>query len=109
MIGPSLYNLLLFRGFHGRRSHWKVAEAEYDKPQGAFGRMQLVIQLGDFLQKKPIGGSSVSLIDDLVEPERSGILQIMWIIIRLSSMVDFPGGSMEAWWTWPVFVAHIMV
>ncbi len=72
MIGPDLYNLLLFRSFHGRRAQWSVKESEYDKPLGAFGRMPIVIHLGDFLQKKPIGGASISLIDDL--KERSGKL-----------------------------------
>ena len=74
MIGPDLYNLLLFRSFHGRRQQWHVKESEYDKPQGAFGRMPIVIHLGDFLQKKPIGGASISLIDDLKERERNGKL-----------------------------------
>ena len=36
--------------------------------------MPIVIQLGDFLQKKPIGGYSISLIDDLKERERIGKL-----------------------------------
>ena len=40
----------------------------------AFGRMPIVIHLGDFLQKKPIGGHSISLIDDLKERERSNKL-----------------------------------
>ena len=74
MIGPDLYNLLLFRSFHGRRTRWNVKESEYDKLQGAFGRMPIVIHLGDFLQKKPIGGHSTSLIDDLKERERNGKL-----------------------------------
>ena len=74
MIGPDLYNLLLFRSFHGRRTKWNVKESEYDKSQGAFGRMPIVIYLGDFLQKKPIGGASISLIDDLKERERNGKL-----------------------------------
>ena len=74
MIGPDLYNLLLFRSFHGRRAKWSVQEYEYDKPRGAFGRMPIVIHLGDFLQKKPIGGASISLIDDLQERERNGKL-----------------------------------
>ena len=52
MIGPDLYNLLLFRSFHGRRTRWSVEESEYDKLQGAFGRMPIMIHLGDFLQKK---------------------------------------------------------
>ena len=74
MIGPDLYNLLLYRSFHGRRARWNVLESEYDKLQGAFGRMPILIHLGDFLQKKPIGGHSISLIDDLKERERSGKL-----------------------------------
>ena len=74
MIGPDLYNLLLFRSFHGRRSRWNVPESEYDKLQGAFGRMPIVLHLGDFLQKKPIGGYSILLIDDLKERERAGKL-----------------------------------
>ena len=74
MIVPALYNLLFFRSFHGRRQRWRVEECEYDKLQGAFGRMPIIIHLGDFLQKKPIGGASISLIDDLKERERSGTL-----------------------------------
>ena len=70
MIGPDLYNLLLYRSFHGRRKRWSVQECEYDKLSSAFGRMPIVIHLGDFLQKKPIGGHSTSLIDDLKERER---------------------------------------
>ena len=68
MVAPPLYNMLLYRSFHGRREHWQVTEAEYDKVSGAFGRMPLVIHLGDFLQLKPTG-SSVSLITDPLELE----------------------------------------
>ena len=74
MIGPDLYNLLLYRSFYGRQTRWKVKESEYDKSTGAFGRMPITIHLGDFLQKKPIGGPSISLIDDLRERERLGKL-----------------------------------
>ena len=70
MIGPDLYNLLLYRSFHGRRTRWSVHENEYDKLDSAFGRMPIVIHLGDFLQKKPIG-CSISLIEDLKEREES--------------------------------------
>ena len=59
MIGPDFYNMLLSRSFHGRRAQWNVQESEYDKPRAAFGRMPIVIHLGDFLQKKPIGGASI--------------------------------------------------
>ena len=40
-----------------------MEESEYDKAHAAFGRMPIVIELGDFLQLKPTG-SSVSLITD---------------------------------------------
>ena len=70
MIGPNMYNCMLYRSFHGRRTRWNVEESDYDKLQGAFGRMPIVIHLGDFLQKKPIGGQSISLIDDLREREK---------------------------------------
>ena len=74
MVGPELNNLLLFRNFHGCQAHWNVKESEHDELHGAFGRMPMVLHLGDFLQKKPIGGASVSLINDLKERERNGKL-----------------------------------
>ena len=40
----------------------------YDRPGNAFGRMPIVIKLGDFLQKKPVG-SKISLITDLSQLE----------------------------------------
>ena len=63
MVAPPLHDVLLYRRFHGRREQWLVQESEYDKLQGAFGRMPVVTQLGYFLQLKPTG-SSVSLIAD---------------------------------------------
>ena len=70
MIGPDLYNMLLFRSFHGRRTRWDVQEPEYDKLNGAFGRMPIVIHLGDFLKKKRIDCDSISFIHDIKERER---------------------------------------
>jgi hypothetical protein len=72
MISPPLYNMLLFRAFHGRRHLWEVKEDEYDKLNGAFGRMPIVIHLGDFLQLKPTG-TNLSLISGKVDLEASGI------------------------------------
>ena len=46
MIGPNLYNMLLYRSYHGRAERWEVREDMYDKLEGAFGRMPIVIQLG---------------------------------------------------------------
>ena len=70
MVAPPLFNMLLYRSFQGRREHWHVKESEYDKMSGAFGRMPIVIQLGDFLQLKPTG-SSVSLITNLKDLEKT--------------------------------------
>jgi hypothetical protein len=61
MIAPSLYNMLLFRAFPRRRHNWQVKEDEYDKLNGAFGRIPLVIHVGDFLQLNPTG-TNLSLI-----------------------------------------------
>ena len=53
MISPALYNMLLYRAFHGRAANFEVPEAQYDKLQGAFGRVPLVLHLGDFLTTSP--------------------------------------------------------
>jgi hypothetical protein len=63
MISPALFNMLLYRSFHGRRVQWEVSEPLYDKLEGAFGRMPIVIYLGDFLQLRPT--ASLSLLDNL--------------------------------------------
>ena len=72
MISPSLYNMLLFCSYHGREATWEVPEGEYDKLAGAFGRMPIVIHLGDFLQLKPVGAGGLSLVADLRALEASG-------------------------------------
>ena len=61
MMSPQLYNMVAYRAFLGRREAWEVDECDYDKQHAAFGRMPIVIHLGDFLQLKPIG-CSISLI-----------------------------------------------
>ena len=72
MISPQLYNMLLFRSFLGRAERWEVEEKDYDELRGAFGRMPIVIHLGDFLQLKPTG-SGVSLIANFDELATRGI------------------------------------
>mgnify|MGYP003326303218 CR=1 FL=1 len=64
MISPNLYNMLLYRAFHGRREQCVVQEADYLTRACAFGRLPIVIYLGDFLQLKPTG-SGLSLLSDL--------------------------------------------
>ena len=62
MISPALYNMLLYRAFHGRAANFEVPEAQYDKLQGAFGRVPLLLHLGDFLQLRPT--KNFSLLDN---------------------------------------------
>ena len=73
MISPPLYNMLLYRSYHGRARTWEIPEHEYDKFIGAFGRMPIVVHLGDFLQLKPTG-SNISLLTDLRKLEAAGEL-----------------------------------
>ena len=72
MISPNLYNMLAFRSYMGRKAEWGAEEREYDQVGGAFGRMPIVIHLGDFLQLKPTGGK-VSLISSFEELAAAGI------------------------------------
>lgn len=67
-ISPALLNMLLYRSFHGRADRWEVQEPMYDKHSGAFGRMPIVIFLGDFLQLRPT--AAMSLLDDLSDAGR---------------------------------------
>ena len=68
MVPPVYLNMLLYRSFHARRDTYEVDEAEYDKHRGAFGRMAIVLKLGDFCQLKPT--ANASLMDDPNESER---------------------------------------
>ena len=60
MISPALFNMLLYRSWLARKERWAVREERsYDKMDSAFGRMPIVIYLGDFLQLRPVGGRSL--------------------------------------------------
>ena len=63
--------MLLYSSYHGRKQHWQVEESEYDKLNGAFGRVPIVIHLGDFLQLKPTA-TTISLISGKLEIEGQG-------------------------------------
>jgi len=64
MISPALYNMLLYRFYQGRKDRYAIAEERsYAKLDSAFGRMPLVIHLGDFLQLRPTAG--LSLLQDM--------------------------------------------
>ena len=68
MVSPQLYNMLLYRSWHGRRSVSDAPECEYDTLTGAFGQMPIVIHLGDFLQLRPTGtGLSLIAGDDQIK------------------------------------------
>ena len=64
MIGAPLYNMLLYRAWAGRAELWEVPFESWAHPDALFGRMPIVIHLGDFLQLKPTG-CNLSLISSL--------------------------------------------
>ena len=64
MISPALYNMLLYRFYHGRKNRWQVTqERHYVQRKCAFGRMPLKLHLGDFLQLRPT--AAMSLLTDM--------------------------------------------
>ena len=63
MVSAPLYNALDFRSMYGRYKTHDLSEYTYLKHGNAFGRVPIVIHLGDFLQLKPT--ANISLIDDL--------------------------------------------
>ena len=67
-ISPALLNMVLHRSLQGRMETWAVHESKYDKLEGAFGRMPIIIFLGDFLQLRPT--AAMSLLDDMSKAER---------------------------------------
>ena len=72
MIPPNMYHMLTFRAHLGRQDKWGAEERECDMVGGAFGRIPIVIHLGDFLQLKPTGGR-VSLISSFEDLAAAGI------------------------------------
>ena len=64
MISPALYNMLLYRFYHGRKERWQIKqERHYVQRDWAFGRMPLKLHLGDFLQLRPT--ATTSLLTDM--------------------------------------------
>ena len=60
MISPALYNMLLYRFYLGRKKRWEIAQERfYVQGCTAFGRMPLVLYLGDFLQLRLTAGTSL--------------------------------------------------
>jgi len=63
MVAASWYNMLDVRSMHGRSKLFDVSETTYKKPNHHFGRVPIVIHLGDFLQLSPT--ANISLVEDI--------------------------------------------
>ena len=72
MMSPALFNMLLYRSWIARKDGWAVREERlYDKLDTAFGRMPIVIYLGDFLQLRPVAGRSLLVnLQELADGEK---------------------------------------
>ena len=62
VIGAAVYNMMDLRAAHGRSSAHDVSEHTYHRENHHFGRVPIVIHLGDFLQLAPT--AQISLIAD---------------------------------------------
>ena len=69
MIGANLYNMLMWRSFQARRDEWQVDQSRWRERSCLFGRMPIVIHLGDFLQLKPVGPGNMSLVTSMRQVE----------------------------------------
>jgi hypothetical protein len=70
MVAAMLYHMLDYRSMLGRAAEFNVSDSTYSKPGHAFGRIPLVLHLGDFLQLKPT--ANISLVDDLQAANEDG-------------------------------------
>ena len=70
MVAAALYNALDYRACHGRSDTHDVQESTYKRPNHHFGRVPIVLHLGDFLQLRPTG--SIGLLTDVNELEEDG-------------------------------------
>ena len=59
---------------HGRSKTHDVYESTYKQPQHHFGRIPIVIHLGDFLQLSPT--ANISLIQDVNETNDDGTYKL---------------------------------
>ena len=70
MVSALLYNMLDFRAMLGRRLVFGVDPNTYAKTGCAFGRVPIVLHLGDFFQLRPT--AQLSLLDDLMAQDEHG-------------------------------------
>ena len=71
MVAAAWYNMLDFRSMLGRRLVFKVDAQRYSKVGCAFGRVPIVLHLGDFYQLRPT--AQLSLVDDLERKSEDGV------------------------------------
>jgi hypothetical protein len=70
MVAASWYNMLGFRSMLGRSRTYGVTEGTYRRPNHHFGRIPIVIHLGDFLQLSPT--ANIGLVEDLNAKQPDG-------------------------------------
>ena len=70
MVPALWYNMLDVRSMHGRSKTHDVYETTYKRPHHHFGRIPIVIHLGDFLQLTPT--ANISLIEDVNAKNEDG-------------------------------------
>ena len=70
MVAAMLYNMLDYRSMLGRRVVFKVDPHTYTKVGCAFGRVPIVLHLGDFFQLRPT--AQISLLEDMDRQNADG-------------------------------------
>lgn len=70
MVSAAAFNMLDIRSMHARSRNYDVSEATYRKPNHHFGRVPIVIFLGDFLQLSPT--ANIGLIQDVNAKNEDG-------------------------------------
>ena len=71
MMPAAMYNMLDIRAAHGRSATHDVSEMTYSQKDNDFGRVPIVLHLGDFLQLTPT--ASVGLTTDMNEKLEDGM------------------------------------
>lgn len=80
MVSAANYNMLDFRAMYGRTKTHAVTESTYKRPGCAFGRVPIVIHLGDFLQLTPT--AQLSLVADVNAKNDDGT----WVLAEAPSL-----------------------
>ena len=70
VVSGPMYNMLDFRSMYGRSKTHQVHEQNYHRQGNAFGRIPIVIHLGDFFKLKPT--ANISLVDDFDAENKDG-------------------------------------